>query len=44
MKIYLFISYITNSRSLIRNNDNILRIFIKDNNINSYNLFVKINL
>ena len=44
MKIYLFILYIINSRSLTRNDNDIFQIFIKDNNINNYNLSTKITL
>ena len=44
IKIYLLILYIINFKPLIQNNNVILRIFIKDNNINNYNLSIKIIL
>ena len=36
--------YIVNFRPLTRNNNVIIRIFIKNNNINNYNLSIKITL
>ena len=44
IKTYLLILYIINLRLLIRKNDVIFRIFIKNNNVNNYNLFINIIL
>ena len=42
IKIYSSISCIIDLRLLTRKDDVILRIFIRNNNVNNHNLFIKI--
>ena len=42
IKIYLFVSCIIDFKPLTRKNDVILRIFIRNNNVNNYDLFINI--